>query len=174
MAFISIFFGSIAESITNFYRSLMGTLVIFLVLGHLVGGLRSHGYARARLISGHTVTTGLDSAWRPAGTTFSLKPNEVRSRQVPLAKEARAGNLPISRFSAGYARIGESRLPLRRSRSGEQSSSCACSRVSHLPMRFPRRGAPFTSLMEAAVSAGINSAMTAARVRALRAARCTP
>jgi hypothetical protein len=41
-------------------------------------------------------------------------------------------------------------------------------------MRFPRRGAPFTSLMEAATSAGINPATTAARVRALMAARWTP
>ena len=41
-------------------------------------------------------------------------------------------------------------------------------------MRFPRRGAPFTSLMAAAVSAAINPAMTAARVRALMAARWTP
>jgi hypothetical protein len=34
-------------------------------------------------------------------------------------------------------------------------------------MLFPRRGAPFTSLMEAAVSAAINPAIIAARVRAL-------
>jgi hypothetical protein len=38
--------------------------------------------------------------------------------------------------------------------------------VSQLPIRFPRRGAPLTSLMEAAVSAAINPARTAARGRA--------
>jgi hypothetical protein len=47
-------------------------------------------------------------------------------------------------------------------------------RVSQLPMRFPRRGAPFTSLTAAAVSGAINPAMTAARVKALMAARWTP
>jgi hypothetical protein len=67
--------------------------------------------------------------------------------------------------------MAKSRLPLRLSRSGSESSSCACSRVSQLPMRFPLRGAPFTSLTAAAVSGAINPALTAARVRALMAAR---
>jgi hypothetical protein len=41
-------------------------------------------------------------------------------------------------------------------------------------MRLPRRGAPFTGLIAATTSAGINPAMAAARVRALMAARWTP
>src|ERR1700722_10234950 len=41
-------------------------------------------------------------------------------------------------------------------------------------MRLPRRGPPFPSLTAAAVSAAINPALTAARVRALMAARWTP
>jgi hypothetical protein len=71
------------------------------------------------------------------------------------------------------ARMALSPLPLRLSRSGSESSSRACSRVGQLPMRFPR-GAPFTSLMAAATSAGINPAITAAPGQSLNGRRVGP
>jgi hypothetical protein len=78
------------------------------------------------------------SRWAMA-PTFTSESSSVRRNPQPSRR----------------ARMAYSRLPLRLSGSGSESSSCACSQVSQLPMRFPRRGAPFTSLMEAVRSRSV-------------------